>query len=470
MTFRFLHLADVHLDSAYGGRASTRARLRAATLEAFVAAVTFALRERVDAVLLAGDAFDETRLSHEARLVLRQEAQRLAHDGIALVYATGNHDPGGPRHAAANLGLPKSPLLHTILDGDPRVVTIERAGAPIATVSACGHATASVSDALARRLRAPGHGTHRAAAAPSPLAHVAVLHTQVGSARGADGHARYAPSSVLDLAAGGFAYWALGHVHVRGRVDPSIPAWYSGNLQGRNPREAGPKGGLLVEVDAGGLLGDPEFVAFAPVEFMTVDLAVERVRSGNAAPTSPLDRATAIARGVAREAWQVLASPGREGALAPKELVVRAQLDLSGDPLLQRAFDDASERDLLEDAVRAELVLAAGDSAFPDVLEVQLRRAARVSSPTADVQQALPVLRDEIERTPSALRAALRLADAIQNSPELAEGLSIEWAAGAPDGHAGRVRELLAGDGPGLAQTLLERLAVLDPTNEQDPR
>ena len=64
-------------------------------------------------------------------------------------------------------------------------------------------------------------------------------------------------------------YWALGHVHVRGRIDPAVPAYYSGNLQGRHAKETGAKGGLLVELDADGLDGDPEFVALAPVEFFS---------------------------------------------------------------------------------------------------------------------------------------------------------------------------------------------------------
>ena len=63
MTFRFLHLADLHLETVYGGRASTRERLREASLQAFERAVDFALARRLDALLIAGDAFDDPLLS-----------------------------------------------------------------------------------------------------------------------------------------------------------------------------------------------------------------------------------------------------------------------------------------------------------------------------------------------------------------------------------------------------------------------
>ena len=48
---RFLHLADVHLDTAFAGReAAIRRRLRAAGREAFANAVDTALDEALDAV------------------------------------------------------------------------------------------------------------------------------------------------------------------------------------------------------------------------------------------------------------------------------------------------------------------------------------------------------------------------------------------------------------------------------------
>ena len=61
---RFLHLADVHLDTPFAGRSDdVRRRLREASREALRRAVSCAIAERVHAVLLAGDLFDGERLS-----------------------------------------------------------------------------------------------------------------------------------------------------------------------------------------------------------------------------------------------------------------------------------------------------------------------------------------------------------------------------------------------------------------------
>jgi DNA repair exonuclease SbcCD nuclease subunit len=81
------------------------------------------------------------------------------------------------------------------------------------------------------------------------LVNVGLLHTSVD---GAPGHDDYAPCSADDLAACCYEYFALGHVHTRRTVcDGEHVAAFSGNLQGRHPRETGPKGALVVDVEPG---------------------------------------------------------------------------------------------------------------------------------------------------------------------------------------------------------------------------
>lgn len=48
-------------------------------------------------------------------------------------------------------------------------------------------------------------------------------------------------------------------------------AWYAGNIQGRNPRETGPKGGLLVSLE-GSSDAEVTFKAFAPFEWVEIIL------------------------------------------------------------------------------------------------------------------------------------------------------------------------------------------------------
>jgi DNA repair exonuclease SbcCD nuclease subunit len=79
---------------------------------------------------------------------------------------------------------------------------------------------------------------------------VGLLHANVG---GQTGHADYSPVTLDELLQSGFDYWALGHVHARSvlATEPVTVA-YSGNPQGRNPRESGPRGCLQVDIDRNG--------------------------------------------------------------------------------------------------------------------------------------------------------------------------------------------------------------------------
>jgi DNA repair exonuclease SbcCD nuclease subunit len=76
--------------------------------------------------------------------------------------------------------------------------------------------------------------------------HIGLLH---GNLEGNSEHSPYAPFSLKELAAKDFDYWALGHIHKHQVVSEDPLVIYPGNIQGRNRKESGVKGCLLVEFD-----------------------------------------------------------------------------------------------------------------------------------------------------------------------------------------------------------------------------
>lgn len=262
---RILHLADVHLDTAFTGRSpAIRSRLRQATREAFRAAVQLALDERVHAVLIAGDLFDSDRLSFETERFLVAELKRLLDAGIAVVYCTGNHDPGSI--STTRRAIPWPSGIHLMDSAEPQVVEIcDRDGHPVGSVTAAGHETGVEERDLAATYPDPGSGPH------ANLPRVAMLHTQVTGSRTAERHHRYAPAALDTLTGAGYDYWALGHIHQREVLSEFPGVCYPGNLQGRSPRETGPKGAVLVEVRRG-LPPAMEFRSLAEVRWETLEL------------------------------------------------------------------------------------------------------------------------------------------------------------------------------------------------------
>ena len=333
---RFIHIADVHLDTAFAGRSDDmRNRLRHAAREAFGRCVDTAVGEQVDAVLIAGDLFDGGSLSFESERFLLAQLGRLAEADIQVVYATGNHDPGhGLR--ANGLDWPANgldwPGNVTVIHGpDPVTVPVKgRTGDIVGHVTGAGHATARETTDLSLRLE------------PVPdtaLPQVAILHTQVTSATGRDVHRAYAPSGIEHLRAAGFHYWALGHVHLRQELSADPPVLYCGNLQGRDPRESGPKGGLLVD------LGDPahpviEFREFSRVRWEKVTVSgLEGVRSLDGLVNE-------IAAG-----WDV----ARSSDSGSDDTEWMVAVDLAGPSPMWRKLREAEEIATIEDEVAARL-------------------------------------------------------------------------------------------------------------------
>jgi len=416
---RFLHLADVHLDTLFAGRsADIRRRLREASREALRRGLERARRERVDAVLVAGDLFDGSRLSLATERFLATELAGLAEAGIPFLHVTGNHDPdsdfakGSEASSGAGSRLDWPGEIHRFEGPEPRTVEVMREGRVVGTVTGAGHETDREHRDLSRGFRPPpGQGV------PA----VALLHTQVGGARGDDAHDRYAPSELARLREAGFDYWALGHIHLRQVLSPLPGIHFPGNTQGRSPRETGAKGGLLVEVTAPGAAPDVTFVELAPVRWE--NLAIEGLGEANTL--------AALLRRIER-AWQE-ARDGDPG-MADTEWMIR--LELAGPCPLHRILQDPVERGTLAEEV----------GSLVGALEVEIRTAGL--RPALDPGSAL----ERQDAAGETLRLLRALASSEGPSPSQALGLDVDDLAGHPDLEPGNrdaldayLRELLAG-------------------------
>ena len=242
-----------------------RQRLRDASRLAFRRLVDLALTERVDTLLIAGDLFDDERLSFQTERFLLEQLQRLDIENIPVVYATGNHDPG--RVGLRSVDLPWPDNVTVARDRTAVRVAIEGTGRDSGDrelrgmVTAVGHETAAERDDLSTSFPTPEGG----------VAEIAVLHTQVVDSPGSAAHQRYAPSQLDGLRGSGHDYWALGHVHKRSVLCEHPGIHYSGSLQGRTHAERGPKGCLLVEANPG-TAPSVEFKKLAPIQWEDVEV------------------------------------------------------------------------------------------------------------------------------------------------------------------------------------------------------
>ncbi|MEO6811500.1 MAG: DNA repair exonuclease [Isosphaeraceae bacterium] len=234
--FKFIHAADIHLDSPLKGleryEGAPVEEMRRSTRRALENLTDLAIAERVAFVLIAGDLYDGNWNDHGTGLYLNSQMAKLRDAGIGVVLIQGNHDAAS--QMTKHLNLPDN--VHRMWTDRPESFPIEDCGV---MVHGQGFATRAVLDNIA-------------AAYPSKepnYFNIGLLHT---CATGREGHERYAPCSIDDLRVKGFNYWALGHIHKREILHNDPPIVFAGNIQGRNVRELGTKGCMLVTVNDGG--------------------------------------------------------------------------------------------------------------------------------------------------------------------------------------------------------------------------
>ena len=261
-TFRFIHCSDLHIDSPFRGFSAIHPewaeRLRNAPLQSFLNIVDLAVREQVDAVIIAGDVFDGEDKSLQAQFKFRRGLQTLSEHHIPSFIAHGNHDPLNTWSTTL-----KWPEGVTVFPGSGvHSFSVMKEGQALAHIYGISFPERDVFDNLAllfERKQDSGFA-------------VAVLHANVGSH---PDHDPYAPCAVDDLVNRGMDYWALGHIHARTVVRENHPAIvYCGNSQGRHFRETGPRGCCLVTLQEDAP-SDVRFVATDAIRFMesAVDLS-----------------------------------------------------------------------------------------------------------------------------------------------------------------------------------------------------
>ena len=237
MTFKFIHCSDLHIDSPFKGFSfvenSLVEALRKSTYQAFQNIIELALKEKVEAVLIAGDIYDGAEKSLEAQLKFRRGLQKLSDKGIDTFIVHGNHDPLDGW--SASLEWPER--VHVFSGTQIECLPVERNGVVKAYVHGISYPKRDVTENLAQKF-SRGNGEGFA---------IGLLHSNVGRQ---SGHDNYAPCSIDDLIAAKMDYWALGHIHRFCVLRESNPAVvYSGNSQARHMRESGEKGCCLVTLN-----------------------------------------------------------------------------------------------------------------------------------------------------------------------------------------------------------------------------
>lgn len=246
---KFIHCADLHLDSKMDKLSIDKAKIRRAELvRSFENLCDYATANGVSAVIVAGDMFDTAKVTTKTRnAVLHAIANN---PNVDFLYLSGNHDED---NFISSLEVVPENLK---LFGD-KWTCFCYGNVCICGVKLTPYNLGSIYDTINF--------------APD-MVNIAVMHGQIAGYKGEE---RAEIISLPRLKNKNVDYLALGHIHehVEGQLDLRGKYAYCGCLEGRGFDETGDKGFILIDVSGDRL--SSQFVKFASRQISVFEYSVE---------------------------------------------------------------------------------------------------------------------------------------------------------------------------------------------------
>ena len=259
---KFIHAADLHIESPYKGVSKLNEALGNALVEhgikAYESLIDLSLQEEVDFLLIAGDSFDSESGSLSAQYRFVRGLERLAEANTPVYIICGNHDP--LNSWSDHLKLPEN----VVLFGPEKVQqhSIQKEGNSLAEIYGVSFGQKEEYQNLAKQFKRNDS---------TPFS-IGLLH---GTIAGNEAHTPYCPFEMDTLRSSNLDYWALGHIHKREVLSEENPTVvYPGNIQGRHFNETGVKGCSLVSVEQGKII-DHSFKPLSKVIYEYKELNVD---------------------------------------------------------------------------------------------------------------------------------------------------------------------------------------------------
>lgn len=235
---KFIHCADLHLDSPFRGLQGIPERMfreiKESTFHALENLTEQAIKLQVDFVLMVGDLFDQEEQSLKAHMALKKSFEKLQEHDIQVYVSFGNHD-----YLNGQTFSPDYPdNVHVFQSETVEAIDYWKKNTLLAKIYGFSYENREVLTSKTAAYKKTA----------DPVYHIATLHGAYGREE-ETGHKNYAPFQLSELKNAGFDYWALGHIHKRDILSENPPIVYPGNTQGRSAKETGEKGCYLVTLE-----------------------------------------------------------------------------------------------------------------------------------------------------------------------------------------------------------------------------
>lgn len=260
---KFIHFADAHLDSPFRGLSFLPSNafneIHQAANKSLENIVDFALKEKVDLVLIAGDTFDSNSPSPKSQLFFAEQIKKLTDAQIQVVMIFGNHD----HMSKEDLLVESNPYFDLLGNGEhvQRVSHVTESGFKY-NVTGFSYLNNHIEKDKISEFPAR-----------DALYNFGLMHA--GQKSGEKSQNVYAPFSLEKIKSLNYDYFALGHIHLRQILSENPWIVYPGNIQGRQIGELGIKGCYFGEINELTKKTNITFIPTSPILWDKVDLEIK---------------------------------------------------------------------------------------------------------------------------------------------------------------------------------------------------
>lgn len=252
MSIKFLHTADIHLDSPFSAFSPSAAeKRREAIRKSFLALISKAKQEQVKVFVISGDLFDTEFATRDTALMLKNAFASFPE--CFFFIAPGNHDPFTPSSVYATTEFPEN--VHVFKGRE--CIELEQLGLRVFgygfTSSICNESTVMGYDIP-----------------EDDMINLLVCHGDMSGVLSSNG-----PVTKREIGESGFDYVALGHIHKGTGVcnENGVFYAYPGCLCGRSFDETGTKSALFGVLEKGNVKLEDICVAQMQYESIECDVS-----------------------------------------------------------------------------------------------------------------------------------------------------------------------------------------------------
>jgi DNA repair exonuclease SbcCD nuclease subunit len=249
---KVIHTGDLHLGMTFKSLGTKSKIHRRDCQDVFSNIINLTIKEKANALLIAGDLFDEPNPSKSIITFVIDELKKLKEKEIPVFISTGNHDPYKKESLWFNYSFPSNVTIFESNNLEPK---------SIGDLQVYGLAYTNNTKEPLKDFKAEKNDKFK----------IGLIHGSTTNIKDDDPEHSYRPITKTQINSSGLDYIALGHFHDLLEVKAKVKCFYSGSPEGLSFKNQSDSGVLIITYDNGNVSVKPHKTALREFHNIEID-------------------------------------------------------------------------------------------------------------------------------------------------------------------------------------------------------